>query len=281
VIDELVADTKKIVKALHIVGLVNVQYAWDGEKIYVIEVNPRASRTVPILSKVTKVPMVKIAVAVMTGKKLKDMEWSTGLYKKMDFYAIKVPVFSDAKLTDVDVAVGPEMKSTGEVMGVGCDMPSAYAKTILDVDYKIPTEGCVFISVCDSEKRSIIPVATAFDMLGFDIVATRGTAKALRSAGLEVSEVNKISEGGPTINDLIAEGNVDLIVNIPFGQQTRGDGFALRSTAVRHGISYITTLAAASASILALRSAQKNEMDVHALQDFAQWDIMDNQDGIR
>ena len=183
--ETLIDYTKRITKALNVVGLVNIQYAYDGEKIYVIEVNPRASRTVPILSKVTKVPMVKLAVAAMLGHKLKDSEYGTGLYKRADYYAVKVPVFSNAKLTNMDMALGPEMKSTGEVLGMDPDLSKAIYKGFLAANMKIPTEGNIFVTLRDPDKNA----ATAktlkrYEQAGFKLYASAGTGAFMKQAGI-------------------------------------------------------------------------------------------------
>lgn len=254
VIDELVASTKKIVKALHIVGLVNIQYAWDGEKIYVIEVNPRASRTVPILSKITKVPMVKIAVAVMTGKKLADMEWGTGLYRSQDYYSIKIPVFSDSKLTDVDVAVGPEMKSTGEVLGIDQDFEKAVYKGFLGAGGKIPTEGAVFVSLRDHDKNeeSADIVKTYMDM-GFKIYASEGTGTYLNSQGVDI-EIIDYSEVKPMIGE-----EIQMVINTPKAINIVGaDTFPIRRAAIERNLPVMTCMDTAKLFAIAVKLKQQN-----------------------
>ena len=253
VIDKLIENTKKIVKALHIVGLVNIQYAWDGETIYVIEVNPRASRTVPILSKVTKVPMVKIAVAAMTGKKLADMEWGTGLYKKQDYYAVKIPVFSDAKLTDVDVAVGPEMKSTGEVRGIDQDLDKAIYKGFLGAGTKIPAEGGVFVSLKDHDKTAeSAEVLKTYANLGFKLYASEGTAVFLGEHGVPAQEIDYAD-----VKPLIGE-EIQIVINTPKTINKVGaDTFPIRRAAIERGLAVHTCMDTARIFAIAIRLKQK------------------------
>lgn len=172
-----------------------------------------------------------------------------------------------------DTILGPEMKSTGEVMGIGGDFPSAYAKTQLAIDYSLPKSGKVFISVCDREKRNIVPIAHALQDLGFQIVSTGGTGRLLKANGLKVEITRKMQEQRPNIGDLIANGEIDLLINIPFGQETRGDSYHLRSAAVRYGICYVTTLAGANAMAQAISAVQEGRLEPVALQDLPQKDM--------
>ncbi len=254
VIDELVANTGKIVKALHIVGLVNIQYAWDGKTIYVIEVNPRASRTIPILSKVTKVPMVKIAVAVMTGQKLRDMEWGTGLYKDQGYYAIKIPVFSDSKLTDVDVAVGPEMKSTGEVLGIDPDLNKAIYKGFIGAGGKIPTEGGVFVSLRDHDKNAdSAEIVKKYEELGFKLYASEGTKKFLAEYDIDAEYV-PFADVKPMI-----ENEIMILINTPRGMNLIGtDTFPLRRAAIERNLPVLTCMDTARIFTSAIKMKQKN-----------------------
>ena len=254
VIDELVATTKKVVKALHIVGLVNIQYAWDGKKIYIIEVNPRASRTVPILSKVTKVPMVKIAVAVMTGQKLKDMEWGTGLYPDQGYYAVKVPVFSDSKLTDVDVAIGPEMKSTGEVLGVDPDLRKAIYKGFIAAGGEIPTEGKVFVSLRPSDKRpESAEIVKKYAELGFEIFASKGTKAFLEENGVEAGFMSF-----EDVKKEIEEKEDLFLINTPKAMNmVNTDSFPLRRAAIERNLPVLTCLDTAKIFAIAIEEKQK------------------------
>ncbi len=249
VIEQLASATKRICRALHVVGLVNIQYAWDGRKIYVIEVNPRASRTVPILSKVTKVPMVRLAVAVMTGKKLSELGYGTGIYPAQDYYAVKIPVFSDAKLTDVDVAVGPEMKSTGEVLGIDQDLDRAIYKGFLGAGMEIPVCGDVFVSLKDHDKTAeSAEIIKAYADMGFRLCASEGTAAFLQSHGIAASVV----EYGDVI-PLIGE-QIRIVINTPKAINRVGaDTFPIRRQAIEHGLPVLTCMDTAWAFAKAVR----------------------------
>ncbi|MHB1135766.1 MAG: carbamoyl-phosphate synthase large subunit [Coriobacteriia bacterium] len=248
-------------------GLMNVQFAVKDETVYVLEVNPRASRTVPFVSKATGVPLAKIAARVMTGEKLADM----GLPpedRELGRFCVKEAVMPFGRFPGADSVLGPEMKSTGEVMGVASDFPSAYAKSQLAIDYSLPTSGTAFISVCDRDKRGVVSVARHLASLGFRVLSTRGTARMLRASGIAVDEVRKVHEGRPNIVDAIVNGEVQLVINTPFGRETRSDGYHIRTAAVQHGVSNITTLAAALASVQAIEAIKQGTLDVRALQDF-------------
>lgn len=254
VIEQLVAYTKKIARALHIVGLVNIQYAWDGDKIYVIEVNPRASRTVPILSKVTRVPMVKIAVGVMTGQKLADLEWGTGLYPSHNYYAVKIPVFSDSKLTDVDVAVGPEMKSTGEVLGIDEKLEKAIYKGFLGAGTDIPTGGGVFVSLKDHDKtEDTAEIISRYKALGFDIYASQGTADFLSQQGVKAETV-----AYDRVIPMIGE-KIQIVINTPKAMNLIGaDTFPIRRQAIEHGLPVMTCIDTAKIFAIAISLKQKH-----------------------
>lgn len=251
--ETLIDYTKRITKALNVVGLVNIQYAYDGEKIYVIEVNPRASRTVPILSKVTKVPMVKLAVAAMLGHKLKDSEYGTGLYKRADYYAVKVPVFSNAKLTNMDMALGPEMKSTGEVLGMDPDLSKAIYKGFLAANMKIPTEGNIFVTLRDPDKNA----ATAktlkrYEQAGFKLYASAGTGAFMKQAGIE-AEVIPYEQA----KEMIGE-EIKMVINTPkVANRPESDTFPIRRKAIERGLPVLTCLDTAAAFLIAINLKQK------------------------
>ncbi|MBN2247453.1 MAG: carbamoyl-phosphate synthase large subunit, partial [Coriobacteriia bacterium] len=248
-------------------GLMNVQFAVKDEKVYVLEVNPRASRTVPFVSKATGVALAKVAARVMAGERLADM----GLPpegRDLGRFCVKEAVMPFGRFPGADSVLGPEMKSTGEVMGVAGDFPSAYAKSQLAIDYSLPTSGTAFISICDRDKRGIVPVARHLTALGFRILSTRGTARMLRASGIPVDEVRKVHEGRPNIVDAIVNGEVQLVINTPFGRETRSDGYHIRTAAVQHGVGNITTLAAALASVQAIEAIKHGTLDARALQDF-------------
>ena len=265
---------------LGVVGLMNVQFAVKDNEIYVIEVNPRASRTVPFVSKATGVPLAKVAARVMGGEKLSAMDLPAE-DRGFNRFCVKEAVMPFGRFPGADSVLGPEMKSTGEVMGIAPDFPAAYAKSQLAIDYSLPTSGTAFVSVCDRDKRQILSLAKHLQLLGFSIMSTRGTAKALRGAGIPVTEVLKKHEGRPNIVDHIANGEVQLVINTPFGQETRSDGYHIRSAAIRHGITNITTLPAAMAIVQAIEAVKEDRLDVYALQDFEAADSADTTPGGR
>jgi carbamoyl-phosphate synthase large subunit len=273
--------TFKLAKALKVVGLMNIQFAIPrgnggsangakGGKVYVLEVNPRASRTVPYVSKATGVPMAKIAARLMTGRKLREFlpefierraDLDTG-----SWYYVKSPVFPWSKFPGVDTVLGPEMKSTGEVMGVADNFGEAFAKAQLAAGQKLPTQGAVFISVTDSDKRHVAVVARKFVDMGFKLVATSGTADVLETAGMHVERVYKVKEGRPNVVDFIKGQRIQLVINTPTGQEPWFDEKAIRRAAVMARIPTITTLAAARAAAEGIAALQRGEVKVRALQ---------------
>ena len=260
--------TRQLALATGVRGLMNVQYAVKDNTVSVIEMNPRASRTVPFSSKATGVPLAKYAALIMQGAKIADLDLPAS-NRELGYYACKEAVMPFGRFPGADVVLGPEMKSTGEVMGIGRSFPEAYAKTQLAIDYSLPTEGTCFISVNDRDKRNVIPIARDLSNLGFKIVSTSGTAKALRAAGIEVEVARRMSEMHPNIGDVIAAGGIQFMINTPGGAGTRNDGFKLRSAAVRHGLCYVTTLSAASAFVPAIQLVQRSKLEAFALQDLA------------
>ncbi len=269
--DDIVARIRKhavdLALRLGVVGLMNVQFAVKDDQVYVLEVNPRASRTVPFVSKATGVPLAKVAARVMAGEKLAEMSLPPD-DRELTRFCVKEAVMPFGRFPGADSVLGPEMKSTGEVMGVAGDFPAAYAKSQLAIDYSLPTGGTAFVSVSDRDKRQIVGVAKHLQLLGFSIMSTKGTARTLRAAGIPVTEVLKRHEGRPNILDEIANGNVQLVINTPFGQETRSDGFHIRSAAIHHGIPNITTLPAAMAVVQAIEAVKEGRLGVCALQDF-------------
>ena len=247
-------------------GLLNIQFAVKDQVVYVIEANPRASRTVPFVSKATGTPLAKVAACVMAGEMLSDMSLPPD-DRNLGYCAVKEAVMPFGRFPGSDVVLGPEMKSTGEVMGIAPTFPAAYAKTQIGVSYELPHSGSVFISVADRDKRSIAAIARDFSRLGFDVVSTGGTAKTLAASGVPCRKVNKVSEEHPNIADMIADGQIQLMINTPFGHKPRGDGYVLRLAAVRHGVTYATTIAAAQAFAAALEVAREDGLGVVALQD--------------
>jgi len=266
-IEEIRSHTRRLAMELGVRGLMNVQYAVKDQTVYVLEVNPRASRTVPFVSKATGVPLAKVAARVMTGAKLAEMHLPEE-GRELGRFCVKEAVMPFGRFPGADTLLGPEMKSTGEVMGSATDFPAAYAKSQLAIDYSLPTSGAAFISVCDRDKRNIIPVARHLHMLGFEVMSTSGTARSLKAAGIPVTEVLKVHEGRPNIVDKIKNGEVHLVINTPFGQETRSDGYHIRTAAVAHGVPNITTVAAAHASVQAVEAIKEGRLEVMALQDF-------------
>ncbi len=253
-----------LARALKVVGLMNVQYAIQNGKIYVLEVNPRASRTVPYVSKATGVPLAKVAARLMVGRKLPEFGLPPELPVGHSF--VKSPVFPFQKLPGVDTILGPEMKSTGEVMGVADSFGLAFAKAQLAARQRIPIKGRVFISVNDHDKPAVIHIARDLEKLGFTLVATSGTAAALRAAHVKVEKVFKVNEARPNVLDRIKSADIDLIINTPLGRKSRSDDKIIRRAAVQHGVTCITTLAAADAAIQGIRACQEGQTHVESLQ---------------
>ncbi|MGH9714153.1 MAG: carbamoyl-phosphate synthase large subunit [Candidatus Acidiferrales bacterium] len=265
--------TTRLARALHVVGLMNVQYAIQRDTVYVLEVNPRASRTIPYVSKATGVPLAKVAARLMTGRKLRDLKLpciETNGIKELavrDFYAVKSPVFPFNKFRGVDTILGPEMRSTGEVMGVASTFGLAFAKAQLATGQRLPTEGTVFISVSDHDKRHVAFLAQDLLAAGLRVTATRGTAASLAAAGIEVESVYKVNEGRPNIVDLIKTGKVNLVINTPLGRESFYDEKSIRRAAIRYNVPCITTLSAAIAAARGIRAMAGRTVEVAALQD--------------
>jgi carbamoyl-phosphate synthase large subunit len=263
--------TERLARALHVIGLMNVQYAIKDGKVYVLEVNPRASRTVPYVSKATGVPLPKLAVGLMLGKKLRDFEHLTGgrtsgvLPVPQCF--VKSPVFPFAKFPGVDPALGPEMRSTGEVMGIGENFGEAFSKAQLSAGTPLPDSGVVFISVNDRDKAAAVEVAAKFAEQGFQLAATRGTAAALKAAGLQVKTVFKVNEGRPNAVDIMKAGAVKLVIYTTTGGHTFKDERDIRRTAVAYRIPCITTISGAKAAAQAIVSHQRDPIRVWSLQE--------------
>jgi carbamoyl-phosphate synthase large subunit len=249
-------------------GLLNVQYAVKDDRVYVLEANPRASRTVPFVSKATGVPLVKAALKVMLGESLVSL----GLPEELPVpsIAVKVPVFPFVKFTGVDSLLGPEMKSTGEVMGVAEDFGSAFAKGQVAAGQSVPAAGTAFLSVNNNDKRGLTDLARRLSRLGFQLIATRGTAAHLRAAGLSVERVYKVNEGRPNIVDRMVSGEVQLVVNTPLGRESFYDEGAIRKTAIQQGILCVTTLTGANATVAGIESLKHKPISVRSLQEMHQ-----------
>ncbi|MEG9193851.1 MAG: carbamoyl-phosphate synthase large subunit [Candidatus Methanoglobus sp.] len=257
--------TRRIALALKVVGLVNIQYALKGDILYILEANPRASRTVPFVSKATGVPLAKIAAKLMMGVKLRDLNLKE---PKMKHLSVKEAVFPFIKLPGVDPVLGPEMRSTGEVMGIDYNFGLAYYKAELGAGMKIPTSGNVLISVKDRDKPKIVPVAKRLSEFGFKIYATENTAKYLREHGIEAEIALKVSQGRPNIIDMIINGQIHLIINTPSGGRGKTEGYEIRRAAIEYGIPYVTTISGAIAVVKAIEAVKSGNLSVKSLQEY-------------
>jgi carbamoyl-phosphate synthase large subunit len=265
-LDEIRRATEGLAKALGVVGLVNVQYAVADGGLHVIEANPRASRTVPFVSKAIGVPLAKMACRLMLGERLGDL----GLPPEdapLDHVSVKEAVLPFDRFEGSDAVLGPEMRSTGEVMGVARDFPSAFAKAQAAAGASLPSEGTVFITVTDDDKPGAVAVAQLLHDIGFKIVATRGTAEAIQRWGVPAEALNKISEGTPNVVTWIEDGKVDLVVNTPTGSGARTDGYEIRRAAIARGIPCLTTLSGGTAAARAIGAAARGQAEVLSLQE--------------
>jgi carbamoyl-phosphate synthase large subunit len=266
IINEIKQATTKLALALNVKGLMNIQFAVKDEIVYVLEVNPRASRTVPFVAKATKIEIAKIASLLMIGKKLSDFDLKE---PKLDYFAVKEVVFPFARFSESDTILGPEMKSTGEVMGIDKNFALAFAKAQVAAGVKLPKDGLAFISVKDSDKKYLPDIAKKLIEIGFKIVATRGTAKFLAENNIAVTIVNKITEDKPHIVDMLANNEISLVINTTEGAQATKDSFSIRRTALMKAITYTTTISGAKALTDALVEYKKinYQFEVRALQD--------------
>jgi carbamoyl-phosphate synthase large subunit len=277
-VEAIKEQTRALARELKVKGLMNVQFAiqfhsgpdgssGDGEAgtVYVLEVNPRASRTVPFVSKATGVPLARLAALVMAGKSLDDIEGLSEVTPR--HYSVKESVFPFNKFPGVDIILGPEMRSTGEVMGIDESFPMAFAKSMLAANTALPLEGTIFVSVNNRDKTEVVPIARSLAQMGYHLISTRGTAAALKAAGIEVQEVSKIQEGRPNLLDFMKNREVAMIINTPSGRGARTDEGVIRASAVAHGVTCITTIAAAEAAVEACRALRHRELTVAPLQD--------------
>ena len=266
-IAEIERQTAALARALGVVGLMNVQFAVKDDEIYVLEVNPRASRTVPFVAKATGIPIAKIAARVIAGETLAQCAVGDRPHPG-PHVAVKEAVFPFARFPGVDLILGPEMKSTGEVMGLDADFGRAFAKSQLGSGTSLPLAGRVFVSVRDRDKAALVEPCRQLVAMGFTLVATRGTAKTLDEAGLQVTSVNKVREGRPHIVDRMLSGTVQLIFNTTDGSQAIADSFSLRRTALTNGIPYYTTVAGARAAVQAIAALRAGGLEVASLQSY-------------
>jgi carbamoyl-phosphate synthase large subunit len=267
-VEQMRAYTRAFALKLGVVGLINVQYAIKDGVVYVLEVNPRASRTVPFVSKTTGVPLASLAAAVMVGKTLDELGVTDEL--RQPYVAVKEAVFPFNKLHGVDLILGPEMRSTGEVMGISESFGMAFAKAQHAADGALPREGAVFITVNDHDKNSVTPIAERLHALGFRILATEGTARHLRVRGIPAERVLKVYEGRPNVVDLLVSGQVQLLINTPLGKLTQRDDYIIRAAALAHRVPYTTTLSAASAALDAIQALRNQERGVRSVQEWHQ-----------
>jgi carbamoyl-phosphate synthase large subunit len=261
---EIRQTSEQIALELGVIGLINIQYAVAGGKLHVIEANPRASRTVPFVSKAIGAPLAKIACRLMLGETLADQELPA---MPTGHVSVKEAVLPFNRFAGADAVLGPEMKSTGEVMGIASNFPAAFAKAQAAAGVALPSEGAVFISVTDTDKPAATGIASRFHDLGFEVVATGGTAQAISAMGIPVRRINKIAEGSPHVVDCIRNGDVGLVINTPTGSGARADGREIRAAATRHNIACITTMTAALAAVRAIDAQGRAETEVRTLQE--------------
>jgi carbamoyl-phosphate synthase large subunit len=263
--EEITRATKSAALALGVIGLMNVQFAVKDDLLYVIEINPRASRTAPFVSKAIGVPLAKLAAKVMMGMSLEELGFTREIVP--EYFSVKTPVFPFSRFPGVDILLSPEMRSTGEVMGIDKDLGVAFEKSYLAAGLKLPKVGRVFISVKNTDKRSIVADARELANLGYQLVATDGTWRTLKTAGLEVERVNKVHEGRPHVVDQIKNGQINLLLNTPYGKQQRVDDSQIRAAAVIAGVPCVTTCAGISAVIHGLIAMHRGDFEVRTLQE--------------
>ena len=263
---EIMTATKAMAAELGVVGLMNVQYAIKNDRLYVLEVNPRASRTVPFVSKATGVPLAKLATKAMLGRSLASLDFTRE--RAPEHISVKEAVLPFDRFPDVDTLLGPEMKSTGEVMGIDADFGISYAKSQLAAGQRLPIAGTVFISVKESDKKGVLPLADRFHRIGFKILATRGTARLLSAHQIPNVTIKKVSMGRPHVVDAIKNGEIQLIINTGTGDTPRRDGYMIRRAAIKFGIPYATTLAGAMAMSKGIAALKQKKFTVSALQDY-------------
>ncbi len=266
VIETIRTYTHAMARELKVIGLMNVQYAVKGEKVFVLEVNPRASRTVPFVSKAIGKPLAKLAAKVMAGKTLKELNFTEEIWTK--YWAVKESVFPFNKFVGQDILLSPEMRSTGEVMGLDADLGVAYAKSQMAANSPLPLKGKIFISVSDEHKNEVAAVAKSFSELGFELVATSGTAAILEKAGLKVQRILKLLEGRPNVIDLLKNKEIQFVINTPSGAAPREDEVKIRTTAVYTGTPIATTLSGAKAAALGIAALKKSGYAVKTIQEY-------------
>ena len=262
IIETIVDYTRKLAKSLHVIGLINIQFIVHEDGVYVIEVNPRSSRTVPYISKVTSIPIVDLATHVILGQKITELGYEYGLQKKSDYIAIKMPVFSFEKLRGADISLGPEMKSTGECLGIATNFDDALYKAFLGAGIVLPKHKKMIISVKDADKEEMVEIARRYLKFGYEIYATRGTAKVLNDNGVTATPVNRIDQESPTLMDLLLGHQIDLVIDTPTRDDKNKDGFIIRRTAIETGVNCLTALDTAKALITSLETQQDGVSEV-------------------
>jgi len=268
-LNEIISYTVRLAKALKVVGLMNVQYAMKDGVVYVLEVNPRASRTVPFVSKATGVPLAKIAAKVMIGKTLEELGLKGYDFRKVKHISVKEAVFPFAKFPKTRVFLGPEMRSTGEVMGISDNFGESIAKSQIAAGNTLPTEGTVFFSVNENDKTEItLNIARELQALGFSIIATEGTASFFNSNNIPCERVYKVNESRPNSVDLIKNGKIQLVINTPLGEAARYDEYAIGWAALEYKIAFITTLSAAATAVKAIQKQKEGGLTVKSIQEY-------------
>lgn len=265
-LDTMREHTISFAKELGVVGLINVQFAVKNGEVYVLEVNPRGSRTVPFVSKAIGVSLAAVAARVILGETLEEVGFTSEIIPS--YVAVKEAVFPFTKFREFDPILGPEMRSTGEVMGVSDSFGSAFGKAQLAADNKLPGEGTILLTVNDFDKDGVTPIARRFHEMGFRLLATQGTARHLRGRGIPVERVFKVHEGRPNGIDLILNGEVQMLINTPFGKHAQQDDYTLRQAAIAHNIAYTTTLSAANAACDAILSMKSRKPSVKSIQEW-------------
>ena len=266
IVQRLKKQTYVLARELKVVGLINIQFAIKNDQIYILEVNPRASRTVPFVGKTTGVPLAKIATKIMVGRTLRELGYTRE--KKISHIAVKEAVFPFIRFPGVDIILGPEMRSTGEVMGISNNFGTAFAKAQMGAGLPLPLKGTVFISVANKDKPSIVSLAREMAALGFNLVATRGTTSVLRKNGIKVKTIKKIKEGRPNVADYIRNGEIDLIFNTPIGKGPKFDEYKIRQQATLHRIPIITTIPGARAAVDGIKALKGGKFSIKSLQDY-------------
>ena len=259
--DTIAEYTRRLAQALHVIGMINIQFIVVGEDVYVIEVNPRSSRTVPYISKVTGIPIVPLATRVILGHKIKELGYTPGLQKEAEYFAIKMPVFSFEKIRGADISLGPEMKSTGECLGIAKTFNEALYKAFIGAGIRLPKHKQMIITVKDEDKKDIIPIAKRFEAQGYRIFATRGTANVLTENGIKVTRTNKLEQPSPNLMDLILGHKIDVVIDTPpQGVEHQKDGFVIRRNAIETGVNVLTSLDTAEALVTSLENTDLNNL---------------------